>query len=341
VNGPLGLLVAVLLLFVNAFFVAAEFALISTRRSSIEPLAARGSRRARVTLAGMEQASLLLAGSQLGITLASLGLGAVAEPSVAHELERLFDAVGAPDGLLHPISFVIALLIVVFLHVVIGETIPKNLAIAGPEGAALLLVPALTGLVRLLRPAIAGLNWLANLTLRAVRITPQDEVTSAFTREEVAGLIAESHHEGLLDQGDHEHLSDALGFDARTARAVLLPLDRLVTVTPGVTPEEVEQLSAATGFSRFPVRADSGDLIGYLHLKDVLETDPVQRTTAVAAKRIRPLLRVGIDDSLGSVLRTMQTNGAHLARATDAEGQLLGVVALEDVLAELIGETVG
>jgi CBS domain containing-hemolysin-like protein len=339
VNGAGGLLVAVLLLLVNAFFVAAEFALISTRRSSIEPLAAQGSRRARVTLAGMEQASLLLAGSQLGITLASLGLGAVAEPSVAHELERLFDAVGAPDGLLHPVSFVIALLIVVFLHVVVGETIPKNLAIAGPERAALFLVPALTWLVRLLRPAIAGLNALANLTLRAVRITPQEEVTSAFTREEVAGMIAESHEEGLLDADDHEHLSDALGFDARTARAVLLPLEQLVTVSPGVTPQDVEKLSADTGFSRFPVRDSSGDLAGYVHLKDVLETDPVQRSTPVAAKRIRPLLRIGADDSLGSVLAAMQTNGAHLARATDAAGQLLGVVALEDVLAELIGET--
>ena len=338
-NGAGGLLVAILLLLVNAFFVAAEFALISTRRSSIEPLAARGSRRARVTLAGVEQASLLLAGSQLGITLASLGLGAVAEPSVAHELERLFDAVGAPDGLLHPVSFVIALLIVVFLHVVIGEMIPKNLAIAGPERAALLLVPALTWLIRPLRPVIAGLNSLANLTLRAVRLTPQEEVTSAFTREEVAGLIAQSHQEGLLDVGDHEHLSDALGFDARTARAVLLPLDRLVTVGPGATPRDVERLCADTGFSRFPLVDETGDLAGYLHLKDVLETDPVLRSAPVAAKRLRPLLRIGADDSLGSVLATMQTNGAHLARATDASGQLLGIVALEDVLAELIGES--
>jgi CBS domain containing-hemolysin-like protein len=337
VSGALGLLVAFLLLIVNAFFVGAEFALISTRRSSIEPLAAAGSRRARVTLAGMEQASLLLAGAQLGITLASLGLGAVAEPAVAHELERLFDAVGAPDGLLHPVSFVIALLIVVFLHVVIGETVPKNLALAGPESAALILVPALSWVVRVLRPAISTLNWLANATLRAVRVTPQDEVTSAFTREEVAGLIAESHQEGLLDAEDHEHLSGALGFDESTARSVLLAMDRLVTVAPGVTPREIEQLTASTGFSRFPVKSESGDLIGYLHLKDALETGRVERASPVPAKRIRPLLRVGIDDSLGSVLASMQSNGAHLARATDGEGKLLGVVALEDVISELIG----
>jgi CBS domain containing-hemolysin-like protein len=114
-------------------------------------------------------------------------------------------------------------------------------------------------------------------------------------------------------------------------------MERLVTVGSGVTPREIEQLTAGTGFSRFPVKSDSGDLIGYLHLKDVLETGRVERTSAVPAKRIRPLLRVGVDDSLGSVLATMQSNGAHLARATDAEGKLLGVVALEDVIAELIG----
>ena len=340
-SGAVGLLVALLLLVINAYFVAAEFALISSRRSSIEPLAEAGSRRARVTLRAMEQVSLLLAGAQLGITLASLGLGAVAEPAVAHQLERLFDAVGAPDSLLHPVSFVIALLIVVFLHVVLGEMVPKNVALAGPERTALLLVPALTWLVRVLRPAIATLNGLANVTLRAVRITPRAEVASAFTSDEVAGLISQSHREGLLDEEEHERLAGALGFEARTARSVLLPLDDLVTVVPDVTPREIERLTVRTGYSRFPVRTRrtvKSGLAGYVHLKDVLESDPGLRAAPVAAKRIRPLLHIGADDTLASVLETMQANGAHLARVTESDGTLLGVVALEDVLAALIGE---
>lgn len=333
-----GLLIAVLLLAVNAFFVASEFALISTRRSSIEPLAAQGSRRARTTLRAMERVSFLLAAAQLGITLASLGLGAVAEPAVAHLLERLFGAVGAAEHFVHPVAFVIALLIVVFLHVVIGEMVPKNLALAGPERAALLLVPSLGWLARLLRPAIAGLNGLANLTLRAARIAPQEEVTSAFTRDEVAGLIAESRSAGLLDAQEHELLEDALAFDAHTVRSVLLTMDRLVTTPPGATPHDIEQLTVRTGYSRFPVKEPSGELVGYVHLKDVLETDPARRSAPLAAWQVRPLLPVGVDDSLASVLETMQANGAHLACVIDAEGAQLGIAALEDVLAELIGE---
>ncbi len=337
-SGPAGLLLALLLLALNAFFVASEFALISTRRSSIEPLAANGSRRARVTLRGMERVSILLAGAQLGITLASLGLGAVAEPAVAHVLERLFGAAGAAGRFVHPLAFVIALLIVVFLHVVLGEMVPKNLAMAGPERAALLLVPSLTRLARILRPAIAALNGLANLTLRVAGITPQAEVTSAFTRDEVAGLIAESRGAGLLDEQEHELLTDALAFDDRKVRSVLRPIDQLVTTGPSVTPQEIEQLAVVTGFSRFPVRAPSGELIGYVHLKDVLETDPLRRETALTPEQVRPLLTVGLDDPLAGVLETMQANGAHLAGVTDGDGEQLGIVVLEDVLSELIGE---
>ncbi len=334
-SGTGGLLIALLLLAVNAFFVASEFALISTRRSAIEPLVARGSRRARITLRAMERVSILLAGAQLGITLASLGLGAVAEPAVAHLLERVFGAAGAGGHFVHPLAFVIALLIVVFLHVVLGEMVPKNLAMAGPERAALLLVPSLAQLARLLRPAIAVLNGLANLTLRAVRITPQDEVTSAFTRDEVAGLVAESRSAGLLDAHEHELLTDALAFDIRTVRSVLRSIDQLVTAAPSVTPQEIEQLAVATGFSRFPVRAPSGELIGYVHLKDVLETDQLRRETALMPGQVRPLVTVGVDDPLAGVLETMQANGAHLAGVTDGGGGQLGIVVLEDVLSEL------
>ena len=174
-----------------------------------------------------------------------------------------------------------------------------------------------------------------------MHITPREEVTSAFTRDEVEGLISESHREGLLDEEEHELLAGALGFEARTVRSVLLPLQELVTVAPDVTPREIEQLTVRTGYSRFPVRtrrAVNGGLAGYVHLKDVLETDPALRATPLAAKRIRPLLHIGPDDTLASVLETMQGRGAHLARVTEPDGTLLGVVTLEDVLAALIGE---
>ncbi|MBF6621351.1 MAG: DUF21 domain-containing protein, partial [Patulibacter sp.] len=189
-SDTVALLIGVVLLGLNAFFVGAEFALISARRSEIEPRAEEGSRAAKITLGAMEHVSLMMAGAQLGITICSVGLGYIAEPALAHLIEPLFEAIGIPSSLLHPVAFVIALSIVVYLHVVLGEMVPKNIALAGPERSALMLGPPLVMVVRILRPAIAGLNWVANVVLRGVGVEPKDEVTSAFTRDEVAGLLA-------------------------------------------------------------------------------------------------------------------------------------------------------
>ncbi len=336
-NEWVALLVAAALLLANAFFVGAEFAVISTRRTAIEPRAASGSRAARITLRAMEQVSLMMAGAQLGITACSLGLGAVAEPAVGHLLEKPMKASGLGSDLVDPVAFAIALALVVFLHVVLGEMVPKNLTLVGPDRAALLLVPALVLLVRLLRPAITALNGVANLALRLLRVDLKDEVTSAFTRDEVAALVEESTRAGLLDRGEHELLIGALDFEERDAMRVLIPLDRVVTVPEDATPQDVELLAARTGFSRFPVTTD-GEFVGYLHLIDALETDRERRAAPIHPKWIRPLPHIGAGDRLRSVLTTMQRTGAHLARVVDQAGAVLGVIALEDVLEELVGE---
>ncbi|ABW11390.1 protein of unknown function DUF21 [Parafrankia sp. EAN1pec] len=337
-NDVLALAVTVLLLAGNAFFVGAEFAIISARRDTIEPMALAGSRAAKVTLKAMENVSLMLAGAQLGITVCTLGLGALSEPAIAHLLEGPFEAVGLPLSLRHPVAFAIALAAVTYLHVVIGEMVPKNIALAMPDRAVLLMAPPLVAVVRVVKPVISILNRIANLSLRAARVEPKDEVTNVYTRDEVAGLIEESHREGLLAEDEHDLLTGALSFDERTARSVLLRPDSLVTVPPSITPREVERLAADTGFTRFPVRGDDGDLAGYLHLKDVLENREDRRSAPVAAKWIRPLVRVGADDSLRTALATMQHSGSHLARLSDGEGRILGLVALEDILEELVGE---
>jgi CBS domain containing-hemolysin-like protein len=329
--------ISVFLLAANAFFVAAEFALISARRSAIEPAAEAGAWAARVTIGAMERVTLMLAGAQLGITICSLGLGYLGEPAVAHLLEVPFHALGMPDSLLHPVAFTIALSIVATLHVVLGEMVPKNIALARPDRAALILGPPMSFVVRVLHPAIASLNWIANTILRAVRVTPRDEVASAFTRDEVAGLVEESRREGLLDSHENRLLVGALQFEERDARSVLLPVDALESVSPTVTPHELEQVAARTGYSRFPVEED-GDLTGYLHLKDVLEFEEVHRTRPIARSWVRALVVVRSDSRLRAVLATMQRSGAHLARVEDEGGHLLGVVALEDVLEELVGE---
>jgi CBS domain containing-hemolysin-like protein len=331
------LALSLFLLAANAFFVGAEFALISARRSAIEPRAIDGNWAARITLRAMENVSLMMAAAQLGITICSLGLGAIGEPAIAHLLEGPFEAVGLPEVLVHPVAFTIALSLIGFLHVVLGEMVPKNLALAGPDRAALILGPPLVFVVRVLRPLIAIFNWAANAVLRAAGVEPKDEVASAFTRDEVAGFVAESHREGLLDHHEGRLLAGALSFEERDARSVLLPADRLVTVEPTVTPRELEELAGRTGYSRFPVRRD-GDLVGYLHLKDALEFEDVHRNRPIAPSWIRPLPTVRESERLRAVLATMQRSGAHLARVDAADGSPAGVVALEDVVEEHVGE---
>lgn len=341
-----GLLLGLALLLANAFFVAAEFAVISARRSQIEPAAERGSRRARSTLKAMESVTLMLATAQLGITVCSLGLGAVAEPAVAHLLEPVFDLVRLPEGLVHPVSYVIALGLVIGAHVVVGEMVPKNLALAAPDRSALLLAPMIRGVARAVHPVVTVLNATANVLLRAVRVPVKGEVASAFTLDEVASILSESRREGLI-RDEHGLLEGALEFSSRVAADVMVPLGGLVVLPLGITPEACESEVARTGYSRFPVvttgdEPDGGppDLIGYLHVKDLLYADDDRFTQPVAEKRIRPLASVPEDEEIEDALTAMRRTGSHLARVVSAAGRTTGVLFLEDVVEELVGEVI-
>jgi CBS domain containing-hemolysin-like protein len=331
-------LLAVLLLFGNAFFVAAEFALVSARRTQIEPRAEAGSRLARTTLRAMENMSLVIGVNQLGITVCSLVLGAVAEPTAARLLDPVLHAVHAPESFRHPVAFAIGLAVVVYLHVVLGEMIPKNIALAGPDRAALVLGTPIWAIVSVTRPVIGAVNALASGVLRLVGVRLMDEVSSTYTREEVAALVEESRGEGLLEDGEYDRLSGALGFTEKTVATVLMPPATLETVRRGSTGADVEALCAATGYSRFPVVDDDGELVGYLHIKDVLETDETRRHRPVEDKWIRPFATVRSDDLLHDTLEKLQRRGAHMARVVDAGGGTLGVATLEDVIEELVGE---
>jgi CBS domain containing-hemolysin-like protein len=332
------ILIGIGLLAGNAFFVGAEFALISARRSQIEPLAAAGSRRARTTLRAMEQVSLMMACAQLGITACSLGLGAIGEPAVAHLIEPALAAMGAPPQLLHPVAFTIALAIVVCLHMVLGEMMPKNIAIAGPERAALWLGPPLAAITTALRPVIVTLNALSNVVLRLFKVQPRDEVASTYTLEQVADLITESRREGLLDADEHQLLTGALMLDGQNVTTVLLPPEALVTVPVAATAAQVQDLCARTGYSRFPVTGTDGQLVGYLHIKDFLTQDHTAASGPIPPEHVRPFATLTATDPLHTALTTMQTAGAHLARIIDTNGHTIGLAALEDVLEQLVGE---
>ncbi|MGP3980173.1 hemolysin family protein [Streptomyces sp. KR80] len=331
----LQLLFAVLLVLGNGFFVGAEFALVSVRRSQIEPLAAEGSGRARTVLQGLENLPQMMAAAQFGITVCSLTLGAVAEPTVARLLEPVFHVVHLPDELIHPLGYAIALAVVVFLHLVVGEMVPKNLAMAAPEKTALWLGPGLVAFARLCRPVTALFGACARLVLKLFEVEPKDEVEAAFTIEQLAHLLEDSRQAGLLGKGEQERLADALELGSRPVTEVLLDRAGLVTVDPSATPRQIEELTVRTGYSRFPVVA-SGAFMGYVHVKDVLELEEADR--AVPQRIWRPMTTLRAELPLDDALSVMRRAATHLAQVADASGRVLGLVALEDVLEMLVGE---
>lgn len=329
-----GMAVGLALLLGNAFFVGAEFALISARRTQIEPRAAAGGRAARLTLRALERVSLMMAGAQLGITMCSLGLGAVAEPAVAHAIEPLLEPLGVPAALLHPIALVIALTIVLSFHMTVGEMVPKNIAIAGPERAALILGPPLYVIVTALKPLLAMVNWIANHALRLIKVEPREEVASAFTAEEVAGFIAESRREGLLDEEAHTLLTEALAIGTDTVETIMVPAADLATVAVDATVGELQRRCVTIGHSRFPV-TDEGAIVGYVHIKDLLDHDPER---VLPAEEIRPIIRLATGTRLDSALAEMQRGTTHVALVVDGEQRVLGAAMLGDVVDRLTGE---
>ncbi|MEV6772278.1 hemolysin family protein [Nocardia sp. NPDC051030] len=343
----MGDLYAVLLTFVlllgNAFFVAAEFALISARRDRLEALAAQGKRSANTVIEAAQNLSMMLAAAQLGITICSILLGRVGEPAVAHLISGPFDLIGVPEQLLHPISFALALTIVVILHILLGEMIPKNIALAGPERSALLLVPLHLMWLRLAKPLIFVYNFAANLTLRALRIEPKDELDSTVSSDELAEMFGESRSEGLLDEEEHRRLTQALGSSDRIVADVMVPLAKARSVPlrgDGTTLGDIESAVAETGFSRYPVRAADGSLVGYLHVKDVLDLvadDDAGPGTPIPRADIRPLPTLSLGSTLFEALARLRRTNSHLGRVVDSRGNTVGIVALEDLVEEFVG----
>jgi len=330
------LLIGLATLVVNAFFVGAEFALISVRRSQIEPYAEDGDRRAKSVLWGLRHVSALMAAAQLGITLCTLVLGVVAEPAIAHLLEPVFHALGVPKGAGHAVSFVIALTAATYLHMLLGEMVPKNIALAEPVRSALTLGPPLVAVARGLRPVIFAVNAFANALLRLLRIETKDEVTATFSDAELARLVKDSDEAGLIDDRTRERLHDALELGRRPVGDVVLPLERVVYARVGVTPEELERLSAESGFSRFPVVDETRRIVGYLHVKDALDASP--RDVPFRVRDMRPIARVRESTPLDDVLTAMRGSRTHLAAAVGDDGRLAGLVTMEDVLRRLFGQ---
>jgi CBS domain containing-hemolysin-like protein len=326
------------LLIVNAFFVGAEFAVISARRSQIEPKADAGSRAAKTTLYAMENATLMLATSQLGITVCSLLILNVSEPAIHHMLEIPLQLTGWSEDVIGGLSFIVALVIVSFLHVVLGEMVPKNLSFSLPDRMALLLAPPLVAVSQVFRHVISALNATANGVVRLFGVEPKNEATSSYTFDEVANIVAHSTREGVLTDNAGA-LSAAFEFTAKKAKDIAVAMPNLVCLSEAATPAEVERAVAQHGFSRYVLVDDDGEPTGYLHLKDVIDLeDAGEFNEPVPPKRIRHLISIFRDTDLEDALATMRRSGVHLARAFDEEGTTQGVLFLEDIIEELVGE---
>jgi len=343
-DNALEVLLAILLIGVNGFFVAAEFSLISARRDRLQALAEQGKRSAVTVIRASEELSSMLAGAQLGVTVASILLGRIGEPAVAGLLKAVFGLTGMPAPLLHTLAFGIALAIVVTLHVLLGEMVPKNIALAGPERTAMLLVPAYLLYVRAARPVIAFYNACAYAILRALRVEPKDELDLTVSPIELAEMIAESVSEGLLDDEEHSRLTRALRIRTRVVADVAVPLADIRAVpaaAPGSGPtiRSVEEALAQTGYSRFPIVDLNGGFVGYLHIKDVLmlAEDP---ETVVDLALVRPLPRVLKSTPLADALSRMRRSNSHLALVADGSedhGAVVAMVAMEDLVEDLVG----
>lgn len=332
----------VVLLAFNAFFVGAEFAVISARRSQIEPLAEKGSRAAKTALYAMEHATLMLATSQLGITICSLLILNVSEPAIHHLLAGPLGLTNLAEGTVDLIAFLIALLLVSYLHVVFGEMVPKNLAFSVPDRAVLMLATPLVWVSKLFHPVIVSLNWIANHAVRLFGVEPKNEAASTFTLEEVTTIVNQSRIEGILDDAAGT-VSAALEFTDKKARDIAVPLTQLVTLPESVTPAEIERAVAKYGFSRYVIVDAEGMPLGYVHLKDILRaaegpdaaTDVVR---PIPGKRIHQMVPVLESTDLEDALALMRRAGRHLARVRDANGDTTAVLFLEDIIEELIGE---
>ncbi len=333
----MGLLWFAVLLAANAFFVAAEFALISARRAQIEPLAEAGSGPAKITIRAMERVSILLATSQIGVTVCSLAILLIAEPSIHDLIHPALAALNLGEASANAITFAVALVLVSSLHVLMGEMIPKQISFAIPERMSLILVPPLYALAVALTPIVVSLNWFANTVLRAFGVTARDSANTAYTLDQVEDIVEHSTREGVLSDTSGA-ISNTFEFTEKQVEDIVVPVDKLVAFSVAVTPQQVENAVSQHGFSRYPLLDPAGELEGYLHIKDVLDLDEDEYNDAFPSKRVRSLITLATTTELEDALAAMRKAGAHLAKAVSPDGVVEGVVFLEDIIEELVGE---
>lgn len=333
------LITAIFLILVNSVFVATEISLVASRISRLEELAEGGSRTAKRALEARKDLRKQLSGSQLGITLSSVILGILAEPSVGELIRSLLENLGAPSGASETASWIAAIAIAAMLQMMFGEIVPKNIAIADPERTLLRVMPIQRFFVQIAKPVILLLDKIVAIAVRPLSNKLQVGNDSALGMTELLAVIKASKDDGLIESFEHELLTSALDLGRRPVSSIMINRSQMVTINRKMNLSAIEEVVVSSGHSRLPVVGNTeNDLLGFLHVKDFLRLPEQSHSEPVPLEMIRRMLIVPPDLLLDDLLLQMRRSHSHLAGVKTSEGVLLGLVALEDVIEELVGE---
>jgi CBS domain containing-hemolysin-like protein len=333
----LGLLAVVALIAANGYFVAAEFSFVAARRSKFVERANDGDRRSQRAIQVLSRLSFMLSGAQLGITVTSLVVGFIAQPTIGAALEPVLDAMGVPEGAQFGVALTIAFILATMTQMVFGELAPKNLAIAKPEPVARALAPSTWLFMRLAGPFIRIFDGAANRLLRAIRIEPVQELHGAVSAGELDIIVDTSAESGHLSPEQAALLARAIDFGELEASDAMVPWNRTVTIDADATAADLRDLMVSA-HSRFPVVDDDGSIRGVVHAKDLLGVALDEYDTTSVASLAHEVLVVPEAAGLRTVLRELRDHATEMAVVVDEYGGPAGVVTLEDVVEELVGD---
>ena len=330
---------AVVLIALNGLFVAYEFAILAAKRSTFESARRAGRRTSKAALASMSDLSMQLAGAQLGITMASLGLGYVAEPAFESVVTWALGGV-LSEHVLHAVGVGVSLAVVVFLHLVLGEMVPKNLALAAPDETTTWLVLPYRAYLALFRPFVRLLNAMANGGCRLLGVQSRDELVAVHSASELAAIVSHSGEEGSIDAEDAQLLSGALDFALRPVGEVATPIEAIATLRLGATAAQAERVAAASDRERLPiVGADRTRVVGYVHTRDLLAIPADRRLSPLPPELVRSMAIVRSDRSLIDTLRTLRRVKRQMAVVV-ADGGPVAIISVEEVVRALLAPTI-
>jgi CBS domain containing-hemolysin-like protein len=327
--------IIIILVLLNAFFVAAEFAIVKIRNSRIDTLIEEGNKRAKFVSRIMNNMNAYLSACQLGVTLASLGLGWIGEPAVSRMLEPLLTRFGVPIPVIHGISFFVAFTVITSIHITVGEQYPKTYAIRKAETIALWSALPLIAFYKLMYPFIWCLNGTSNWMLRKSGIEPESEYEAVHTEDEIRGLMKESHKSGYIDNTELTLVDNVFDFTETNAREIMIPRTEMACLYANQTIEDIRQYVAEDKHTRYPVcDPDKDNIVGFIHIRDLIDKDKIKNISAI----VRPLMTIPESMPISSLLRLMQKKRTEMALLIDEYGGTSGLVTVEDIIEEIVGE---